>query len=208
MLLRCETRLLSSNFPARIISNVGDFFVLGKDMNYNNLKICFLLLLICSTFVGGQNRKWRTGIYQGLIVGKSKRADVLRIFGKPHSKDYLEATEDGLAYDYPVYMYKDVFGFEGTTNIVIYRGKVERIFLNPPYEKPILREKAVKMYGKDFIERANGLRLCPTANELRNYHPENHRRYPYALVYPDRGLVINIWENDRVTDIAFLKKCP
>src|ERR1700748_3163983 len=86
-------------------------------------RLCLALLLVCVA-ASAQALKWRAPTYRGLTLGRSKRADVERAFGRPAWSGH---PEDGL--DNPIekllsYEYDNVGGFDGRT-VVIMDGRSE-----------------------------------------------------------------------------------
>jgi hypothetical protein len=169
---------------------------------------CLILLLIGGV-ASAQVRKWRAPTYQGLVLGKSKKANVARTFGKPVWSGHPEDE-----FDHPVasllsYEYENVGGFEGRTVVMMNRrtGVVESISLSVSYQKPLPLGKALEKYGSDYIERESALGPCPTAKEIRNFKPPAKREYPVFFVYPQKGMYISVEQGNNVREITYMLRC-
>ena len=166
-------------------------------------------LLICGV-ASAQMRRWRAPTYHGLVLGKSKKVDVARTFGKPvwsgHPEDELDNPVESLL----SYEYESVGGFEGRTVVVMNgrTGVVESISLSVPYQMPLPLSKALEKYGRDYIERESALGPCPTDKEIRNFKRPAEREYPIFLVYPHKGMYISVERDNNVREIVYMLRCP
>ena len=183
-----------------------------------------LLLVLCAgcSFFGSivqatktgqaaaQSQKWQAPIYKGLAVGKSKRADVERVFGKPIWVGSPEDEYDNPIKDLILYEYENVGGFRGRTSVIMKArtGVITEIFLYPHYENPLTLEQAIQIYGNEYIERESDLGPCPTAREIKKFQHPKERKYPIFLVYPHKGLYISIVRDGTVQEIGFIARCP
>jgi hypothetical protein len=131
-------------------------------------------------------QKWRTAIYQGITLGKSTKADVYRIFGKPR---WSGSPED--EYDNPVgsllsFEYDNVGSFNGGTCIIMRRrsGVVIEIYLYPAYQAAPTLPQIVDEYGAGYIERESCLGPCPTAREIKKYKPSEEKNIRCSWFIP------------------------
>ena len=170
---------------------------------------CLSIILICGAAYA-QRRGWRAPTYHGLKLGKSKKADVVRAFGKPAWSGHPEDERDNPVESLLSYEYENVGGFEGRTVVIMDRrtGAVTDISLYPPYQKPLALKRAEEKYGKDYIERDSALGPCPTRRELRNFKPPTVREHPIFLVYPEKGMYVGVDADGNVQGIFYMKRCP
>ena len=173
------------------------------------LILCSSLALLCPVIVA-QEKRWGIPTYEGITLGKSKKAAVLRVFGKPK---LIVHPED--EYDNPVeslidYVYENVGGFDGRTEIIMRArtGVVIAVWLSPPYQRPFLLDRALEKYGNEYIRRESGLGPCPTAKEIREYKPPPVEEYPVFFVYPQKGVYFAVDQDKKVAAIYYEAKCP
>lgn len=155
------------------------------------------------------SRFWHVPTYKGITPGRSTRADVRRIFGKP---EWSGHPEDG--YDNPLMSlvrdeFENVAGFRGRIAVNMRRRDrvVDSIELYPPHDAQPTFEEVAAEFGADYVERPGGLSPCPTRAELRDYEPSPLRDTFVFRVYPRKGYYISV-EAGRVREIVFLKRCP
>ena len=85
------------------------------------MKLILILGLILSQAPGGRqsaansNRRWHAAIFRGMTVGKSKRADMLRLLGEPKWSRNTpgEDEEHGTTWNH----YERIGEFPGLTNV-------------------------------------------------------------------------------------------
>ena len=169
-----------------------------------------VLLLICGAATAQKRSKKQAPSYGGLTLGKSKQADVARVFGKPARSGHPEDEYDNPVERQLSYEYENVGGFKGRTVILMdARSRVVTdIFLYPSEQQPLSLTKALEEYGTDYIERESGLGPCPTAKELRNFKRHTKREYPIFLVYPHKGVFVSFSEDEHVKEIGYMLRCP
>jgi hypothetical protein len=163
-----------------------------------------------SLSVFAQKRGWRVPTYEGLTLVKSRKADVVRRFGKPK---WVFHPED--EYDNPVkslisYGYENVGGFEGRTEVVMKArtGVVIGVDLTPAEGRPLPSSDVLEKFGRDYVERGIGLGPCPTPRDIRDYKPVARYEYPAFLVYPQKGVIVMVKEDKNVGSISYALSCP
>jgi hypothetical protein len=154
-------------------------------------------------------RRWHAPTYRGITLGRSTRADVRRVFGKPIWSGHPEDEYDNSVLSMLRDEFENVAGFRGRTAVNI-RGRgrvVESIELYPPPDAQPIFEEVAAEFGTDYVERPVSLGICPTEAELRAYRPRAVRDSLVFRVYPQKGYYIAV-EGGRVREIVFLKSCP
>jgi hypothetical protein len=169
---------------------------------------CLALPLICVA-ASAQARKWSAPTYQGLTLGKSKRANVERAFGKPAWSGHPEDGLDNPMENFLSYEYDNVGGFDGRTVVIMGRhsGVVQVIYVYPSPQRPLSRSDAVQRYGGDYVERESSDGPCPMASELRHQRPAA-REYPIFLAYPEKGVYFSVQSDGTVLEIGYMLRCP
>ena len=153
---------------------------------------------------------WRVPTYKGIELGRSTRADVRRVFGKP---DWSGHPED--EYDNPVPSlvrdeFENVAGFRGRVAVDMRRRDkvVNLIELRPPHDAmPTFEEFQAEFGGGEYVERPSDLGPCPTRAELRAFRPFPERDRRGFRVYPRKGFFGGV-EEGRVREIVFRMSCP
>jgi hypothetical protein len=145
-----------------------------------------------------------------LTLGKSKRADVERAFGRPAWSGHPEDRLDNPMENFLSYEYDNVGGFEGRTVVIMGRhsGVVQVIYLYPSSQRPLSRSAAVERYGGDYIELESAAGPCPTAKEFRRLKLLTEREYPAFFAYPDKGMYFSVQRDESVLEIGFMLRCP
>ena len=181
------------------------------------LKILMLIFLFANVPIESHSQitkqkasnlgKWVVPTYQGLALGKSKKADVLRLFGKPSAIVHPEDEYDNPVRSLISFYYYNVGGLQGNTEITmrIKTGVVTTIIL---YPDDLTFENVIERFGTNYIERDMNLGPCPTAREKKASRPSREKNYPLFLVYPQKGLYVFVGEENKVRAIVYLLSCP
>ena len=154
--------------------------------------------------------RWNPLGYQGLIPGKSTKADVKRKFGKPLWAGPFE--EEGSKYkpdankSEELYEYQDVAGFKGRITIVFDAryGRTRKIWLYPQH---LSLQQVMEKYGNSYVERASKLGPCPGKKEVAKFKPPQKKEFPRFLVYPHLGMYLSVGEDSLVKEIGYLSFC-
>lgn len=88
------------------------------------------------------SQRWVPAVYHGLIVGKSNRADVLRVLGKPTSAG--KGGEVGI----PYISYDVSDPTPGTLTVYIRRGIIHEMDLKP--KAPTTKKDIIRVFGSDY----------------------------------------------------------
>ncbi len=160
--------------------------------------------------VSASKLKWHVPTYQGLVLGKSRRASLVRKFGKPVWMGHPEDEYDNPVKSLIKYNFENVGGFKGETWVVMNRrtGVIIDVALYPSEDNRISRQQIVERYGSDFIERDDRLGPCPAAKELRTYKQPEKIEPLMFLVYPRKGMYVTIDYDHTAREIVYLMKCP
>lgn len=146
--------------------------------------------------------KWVAPLYNGLQLGKATQNDVIKVFGEPkeqfHPFSEYESTKDKW-----IFYYENINNFGGSISFTFdIRSKIlNEVWLRPNYEKPLMIEKAIEIYGKDYFLRGVSKNIC-SSKKLTKIE------YPFTIVYPQKGIFLWVREGEEVTDIFYITKCP
>ncbi len=184
--------------------------ILVKIMRRNPIIIFLLTFVLGATVCFSQqstseckpNRGWCAGSYRGLTVGKSTRADMVRILGKPLSSVFSADQDE------PKYIiwhhYGNITGdLTGTLGVETDKrtNKIVSISISPD---DMTKENAIEYFGQDY--KVMGYQFCegfedetavpvyenPKATQL------NH------IEYRSRGISISIDYRGKVSEIYFV----
>jgi len=149
--------------------------------------------------------KWVAPNYKDLQLGKATNADVIKMFGKP---DYEGNPDD--EYDSPdksriFYSYEKTDSFyERIQFIMDARSKILlEVWLNSNYQKPLMLEKAIEMFGDDFFE----LKFQKGRCLFKRFRKTENREYPFYIAYPQKGIQLFVTDQNEVGTIYYLAKC-
>jgi hypothetical protein len=85
---------------------------------------------------------WKPANYRGLIMGKSTRADVLRVLGKPK---WIGKEEDTVV---PIMEYEVVDPVPGKLTVFVHKGTLDSVALSPT--KPMLKDDIIRLFGHHY----------------------------------------------------------
>lgn len=170
------------------------------------MKVILILALLLSgaQAAQGPNRAWRPATYRGLTVGKSKRTDLLRVFGQPRwSRSPKREDEDERDRDREVWSnFESVGEFPGPTNVLTdKRGVIARI---DSYPSALTRDQAIAHFGKAYVLTRYDLDSCLGDEDSEVFFESPKGSFLY-LEYRARGIAISIGYKDLVTKISYLK---
>jgi len=149
-------------------------------------------------------RGWRPGTYLGLIVGKSTRADVLRVLGEPKRID-KPPDQTSNAQDPEVwYVYDNRGEIAGSLTVVIDKrtNVVLRIDLSP---ENLSKDEAVKHFGPHYILTRYNFDECLGSEESAPLY-ESANGALLEIEYRQRGIALSINENGKVNTISYVSK--
>jgi hypothetical protein len=178
----------------------------------NNLITVVMLAVLSNSFPqeAGKNRGWAIATYKGITLGKSKKADLLDLFGKPRDVAHPEDEYDNPVITLIAFGYENLADIPGRTVFTMKKrtGIVTSIELYPSENNKISFQRVIEIYGRNFIRRDESLGPCLTAKEIKQYGQLSSTDYPAFLIYPHRGMVIHMNGENEVQDIVFTESCP
>jgi hypothetical protein len=153
---------------------------------------------ICLSQAGpATSRTWRPAVYHGLIIGTSKRREVITKLGEPN---YVGKEEDTGA---PYLSYSVSDPFEGTLAAYIDHGTLSMLILTLRHPMPI--KAAVETLGPTGLLRTNySLDNCVGGAGAGPIY-ENPRGDIEYVEYRSRGLALAVYE-DKVESVSFVAK--
>jgi hypothetical protein len=143
---------------------------------------------------------WRPARYRGLTMGKSTRAHMLRVLGKPKWSEPFNENGSNAEVWYH-YKSKDIPG-----SIVVNADKKSKVILRLLlYPENLSREEAIKYFGDHFIttryEFCRGFEDAESAPLYQS--PSGQFSY---LEYRDKGIAISFDARGKVTNITFVSE--
>jgi len=150
-----------------------------------------------------KNRGWRPGTYRGLTVGKSKRADMLRVLGRPFSSG-PSAEQDPPE---PL-IWNDYGMLEGELSgrlAVEFDKRNDRIVSISIAPENMSKEEAIKYFGSDYS--LMGYEFCPddSLDALYGFVYEDPKSSPIDyLEYRSRGIAIHLDYKGNVNAIYYV----
>ena len=147
-------------------------------------------------------RTWRPATYRGLEVGRSTRAKLLKVFGKPKRKDFPDEQSDGKKVREIWYVYDDIGEFPGEFVVAIDR-RTEQIRSMVLYPENLSVQTAIKRFGSTYLETK--YEFCPGFEDA-DAAPVFESSHGNALYieYRERGLALFIGDGDTVNDVRYL----
>lgn len=142
--------------------------------------------------------KWLPATYRGLTMGRSTRADMIRVFGKPKfSEVFVEAGSSPEDW----YHYDDAGEFPGEVivNVDKLTGRILRITLQP---KSLLSADATRHFGKDYgLKRYE---FCPGFEEQESAPLYENAKGQFRYIeYRKRGIALALTPMGEVGSITY-----
>ena len=163
----------------------------------------FFYLPQAATVSGDKNRGWRAATYRGLTIGKSTRADMLRVLGKPHSSGPSSDQEP----PYPI-IWNDYGTIEGdlsgrlAVEIDSRNNRIIGISISP---NNMPKEEAIRYFGKDYVamdyEFCRGIPMDATVGPVYENPKSGNISY---IEYRSRGIAIHLDYRGMVNAIYFV----
>ena len=149
-----------------------------------------------------REREWRPANFRGLIVGKSKRVDMLRVLGKPAGSTPFDdelSKVSGVLYEF-----KSDREIPGV--IVVSVDKRSDVILNVELEpQGWTKEQAIKYFGEDYVITRYGFDDCLGDGESAPLYEAPDGPIT-KLEYRDRGIAIALNDEGKVDFIAFVSQ--
>jgi hypothetical protein len=166
----------------------------------------FLLILSLVSFgavmaVPQTGSQWRAGALRGMTVGKSKRADMLRAWGKPRwSGNSKQEDEDARQVTWT--NYDKVGEFPGLTTVVsdTRSGTITRINF---YPAKLSRQEAIAHFGSGYVVTRYAFDSCVSEEESEAIY-ESPTGPLMIVEYRARGIAIYLGLKDMVTRISYV----
>lgn len=148
--------------------------------------------------------EWQAATYRGLIIGKSTRADMFRIFGKPKLIDTPADQVEDEPNPEVWYEYERGGEFLGEPTFVVDKrsGMILRIDL---YTRDLSKEEAIKHFGCDYIVTKYSFDDC-LGNEESAPLYESPNGSITEIEYRARGIAISVDNNGSVKQISYVSK--
>lgn len=169
-------------------------------------------------------RMWRAAIYHGLIIGQTKRDDMLRIYGAPsiteRSEEYDPENADAPIWDIYQDIYENRVRFKD--DILLYSGKdasIDDITIetdaHTKYVTRIIvsvrnwtRPEIIRKFGENFIgavyKPCDGFDRLPVPDNMPvpTYRIASSKK-PQILEYPEKGILVDVAESGCCTIVYY-----
>ncbi len=165
-------------------------------------KLLLVALLFSSNASQRQpNQQWHAAMFRGLIVGKSRRADMVRRLGQPKWTRSPESRGSDDADKETFNNYEGGGEFPGRMTVVINRrGVISRIDF---YPAKLSREQAIAHFGPSYIITKYAFDPCESDEDSEPIY-ESPNGPLTSLEYRARGIAIAIGYQDMVTKISYV----
>lgn len=146
--------------------------------------------------------RWRPATFRGLTVGKSSRADMLRVLGQPKWSRAHETEDDPDAPQEVWNNYERGGEFPGAMSVVLdgRRGVITRIEF---YPEKLTKEQAVAHFGPGYVVTRYDFDPCAGDEESEPIY-ESPNGPLVSVEYRSRGVAISVGYKDLVTKISYV----
>lgn len=166
------------------------------------LILIFGLILSQAPAVRQSDRRWHPATFRGMTVGKSKRADMLRLLGEPKWSRTTpgEGDEHGTTWN----NYDRVGEFPGPTNLAsdARTGVITRIDF---YPQKLSKAEAIKHFGPKYVMTRYAFDPCPGDEDEESIY-ESPNGPLVSIEYRVRGIAISVGYKDMVTKISYVSE--
>jgi len=162
----------------------------------------------------GSPSTWRRATYRGLVVGKSRRGDMLRVLGKPDwsGPPGDQRNDDPNPEEWNEYSKGGEFPGKLTVIADKRTGRILRIDL---YPEKLGKKTAIKHFGGHFTVTRYDFDECLSNGEAAPMYESPNGQF-LSIEYRDRGIALAIDQPNEVHYISYVKgpigarssKCP
>ncbi len=170
-------------------------------MRMKPLLIASLVFFGASVSLSQTAGQWRAGSLRGMTVGKSKRADMLRAWGKPRwSSNSKPEDEDAPQVTWT--NYDKVGEFPGLTTVVsdTRSGTITRINF---YPARLTRQEAIAHFGPGYVVTRYAFDSCVSEEDSEAIY-ESPAGSLFVIEYRARGIAIYLGLKEMVTRISYV----
>jgi len=152
--------------------------------------------------VHDSKRRWRPAIYRGLTIGKSRRNDMLRVFGQPKWSRSARAEAETESHREIWNNYERIGEFPGISTVVVDNRSriITRIDF---YPEKLSKAQAIAHFGPRYIITRYAFDSCGADEESEPIY-ESPDGPLVSLEYRARGIAISIGYQDLVTKISYV----
>jgi hypothetical protein len=144
--------------------------------------------------------EWRAATFRGLTMGKSTRADMLKLLGKPEGvTPFVEGEQSGSRYEYKV------DGEMPGVIVVVVDQRTDLVLnveLNPGGWS---KEQAIKNFGNDYVVTRYGFDDCLGDGESAPLY-ESPDGPITRIEYRGRGIAVAVNDQDNVDYIMYVSE--
>jgi len=148
------------------------------------------------------NQRWHAASYCGLVIGKSTRAQMLRVFGGPKWHEVLGKGPDAEVW----YHYEGLGELPGELVVVVgkHSGKILGIDLHP---QNLTKEKAIEYFGPGFRITRYDFDSCLSVDGGESAPLYESPDGAVTVVeYRDRGIAIGVNYKGEVDQVQYVSK--
>lgn len=159
---------------------------------------------VAAAIGGVPPKRWQAATYKGLTVGRSKRADMLRILGKPKRADIPGGQKRTDPHQQVWYIYEEFGEIPGELTVIIDKrsSKILEIYLSPPN---LTKEQAIKHFGSDYV--MTNYKFCPGFEDEDAAPIYESSNGPLPTVeYRARGIAFHVNQAEKVDQILYLSE--
>ena len=166
------------------------------------MKLILILSLVLSQSPSERQAgsNWHPATFRGITIGKSKRADMVRLLGKPKWSRTTpgEGDEHGTTWN----NYERAGEFPGPTNVATdsVTGLVTRVDF---YPQKLSKNEAIKHFGRGFVVTRYAFDPCPADEDEESIY-ESANGPLVSVEYRARGIAISVGYQEMVTKISYV----
>ena len=198
-----------------------------KKISLSLILLVIWMVVVCEPAVSQVKREkveWVASTIKGITPSKSKYEDVIRLFGKPDYEGEVidcgsedEPLETGTVIELGYHRDIEIEGVLAIIGFSVYEETRIVTSISLAFEE-MTKEDAIKIYGDDYYVITNSdynnsttreyASLCVYKSQKRNQEIKvDGSDYPIYLVYPQKGMYIQIRRNNKVMMVEYMNGC-
>lgn len=156
---------------------------------------------------------WKPSTVNGIIVGSSSYDDIVRLWGPPFSETefasdpYEPDPGEKLPESLTELWYRGVEIDGENVNASVLVGDKTKIVRTISYsQEDLTKERAIAKFGTGFFINSGGESACGSEGH-RNWREIESVEFPVVLVYPKKGLKVQVREDGAVIQLFYPATC-
>lgn len=158
---------------------------------------------------------WVPATVDGIVLGRSTYDDIIKLWGKPHHEAEFAGDPVERENGFPMpelmtelqYRNRDLDGKRA--NVGVLMGYETRLVKSISYYlDEFTKGEAIRKFGSDYYPITTQASTCIERSQARKQNRQlNWMDYPIMLVYQQKGMLVQVRENNNVMMVNYVDRC-